>query len=172
MHDRRPTSRQWITNVAAAGLAAFAGGISPMVAGAFEPAALSIGSELSLNAFTFAHDDVLGTSMDMIVCAATSADAAECHRLALAEIERLRAILSTFDPASEISRVRAGAAIESPALHELLAAYDQWSARTSGAIDVNMASVIDLWKQAGRENRLPQERRSAGGRRGAAGVQC
>jgi thiamine biosynthesis lipoprotein ApbE len=100
----------------------------------------------TLGEFAFAHEGVLGTSMELIVHASRAADAAECERRVLAEIERLRAILSTYDSESEIRRVMAGGAVESAELAEVLDAYALWSARTSGAIELNMAGVIDCWK--------------------------
>lgn len=53
--------------------------------------------------FQFHHDDILGTSFDLQVRAADAAQAAQVESIALAEIERLRKILSTYDPESEIS---------------------------------------------------------------------
>lgn len=100
--------------------------------------------------FTFAHEGVLGTSMELIVNAPRAGDAVECERRVLAEIERLRGILSTYDSASEIRRVMAVGAVESAELAEVLDAYSRWSARTSGAIELNMAGVIDCWKRGER----------------------
>ncbi len=93
--------------------------------------------------------------MELIVQAGDSGNAQECERQVLAEIERLRRILSTRDSASEISRVQGGAAVASPELAQLLGAYEFWHGRTGGAIDVNMAGVIRLWEQAQAAQRLP-----------------
>lgn len=110
---------------------------------------------LSLGEFAFEHDGVLGTSMELIVQLPRAADAAECERRVLAEIERLRGILSTYDRTSEISRAMAGGAVESIELAEVLDAYALWAERTGGAIELNMGGVIACWKSAAVEGRLP-----------------
>jgi thiamine biosynthesis lipoprotein len=100
--------------------------------------------------FVFAHEGVLGTSLDLVVHAPRASDAAECERRVLTEIERLRSILSTYDSGSEIRRVMAGAAVESVELAEVLDAYALWGARSDGAIELNMAGVIDCWRSGAR----------------------
>lgn len=112
-------------------------------------------SELSLRVFTRQYDGILGTSMDLLVRAAIAAEANDCEWRILAEIERLRGLLSTYDPASEISRVQAGAPMASPELAGLLAAYQVWSDRTAGALHANMGGVIRLWLNAARTDTLP-----------------
>jgi len=104
--------------------------------------------QISLGKFVFAYENVLGTSMELILRTGSPMEAAHCEWRVLAEIERLRGILSTYGPASEISRVMAGAPVQSPELAELLDAYAQWTNRTLGAINLNMAGVIRLWKDA------------------------
>jgi thiamine biosynthesis lipoprotein ApbE len=112
---------------------------------------------LALNQYDFGHEGILGTSMDLTVRAASRQEAEYCEQRVLAEIERLRAILSTYDPSSEINRVKAGAKIESPELAELLNAYQTWSDRTGGALSVNMAEIIRLWKDASATDTLPSD---------------
>jgi thiamine biosynthesis lipoprotein ApbE len=120
------------------------------------PPAVRFASDASPLAFH--HEGVLGTSMELIVPGATRVDAAACERVVLDEIERLRRILSTYDPASEIRRLMAsGVAAASPELGELLATYDLWCGRTGGAIDANMGAVIGLWKRAGGTDRVPAD---------------
>jgi thiamine biosynthesis lipoprotein ApbE len=108
-----------------------------------------------LREFTFAHDHILGTSLDLLILADHPRAAGECHRRILAEIERLRRVLSTYDSASEVSRAMRGAPITSSDLATLLDLYAQWSARTGGALHVNMAAVKSLWQRAATEDRLP-----------------
>jgi len=112
--------------------------------------------ELALEEHSFAHDSVLGTSLELIVEAARPGDAVRCQVEVLAEIERLRAILSTYDPASEISRVSAGGTAVSTELRELLASYDFWSGRTGGAVDVRLGQVMRLWREAAQTGRAPE----------------
>ena len=143
----RPHLRRWLTG-AAATLTAFPTA-QPLLAVQLPPAASN--SEhfpVSLGQYDFQHEGVLGTSLDLLVGAVRADDARVCEQQVLAEIERLRRILSTYDLASEISRVRAGGSVNSPELAALLSAYDLWEQRTGGAINVNMGEVIRLWKQA------------------------
>src|SRR6185369_14320400 len=100
-------------------------------------------------------EGVLGTSLDLVIESARPSDAVACEVALLTEIERLRGKLSTYDPASEISRAMAGGAIESAELAELLDAYATWSARTGGLIEMNLGGVIDAWREAARTGRLP-----------------
>jgi len=113
--------------------------------------------QLAWQNYGYEADDVLGTSLDLIVCASRPTDAARCQEAVLAEIERLRQILSTYDPASEISRVSLGVqSAQSPELRDLLAAYDDWSVRTGGAVDARLAQVVRLWREAARTGRAPE----------------
>jgi thiamine biosynthesis lipoprotein len=111
--------------------------------------------EISPEDFLFKHDHVLGTSLELIVRSAHAGDADECEMQVLGEIERLRGILSTYDQMSEIRQYMAGGAAASPELEDVLAAYDHWSELTGGALNINMADVIGLWKKAGLEGQLP-----------------
>jgi len=54
--------------------------------------------------FTFHDTSVLGTSMDLTLCAPTQKDADAAHTHIATEIERLRALLSTRDPNSDLAR--------------------------------------------------------------------
>lgn len=148
------TSPRWLAG-AAAGLATFTGG--ERLAGApWVDVPDSIRRAATPECFRGGYEGVLGTSLDLIIEAARPADAAECEVRILGEIERLRRILSTYDPASEISRVMAGARVVSAELAELLEAYATWSARTGGLIDVNLGGVIGEWREATRTGRVPE----------------
>ena len=86
------------------------------------------------------RDHVMGTSFDLALWGEApdlSRFAENAAQAALNEIERLCTILSTYDPASEISRVnRSEAAAQSPELLELLEIYRLWEAKTRGALSV------------------------------------
>lgn len=82
----------------------------------------------------YQHENVLGTSLELRIDSFTprAAEAA-----ALAEIERLAGILSTWNPESEVSRwarTRGRAVRVSPELVEILGLYDHWRGRTGGAL--------------------------------------
>ena len=108
-----------------------------------------------IDRFTAGYENVLGTSLDLIIEAGRPSDAIECEARLLAEIERLRRIFSTYDPASEISRVMRGAQVESAELDELFSVYGQWNTRTGGLIDLSLGEVVAAWREAARTGRLP-----------------
>lgn len=92
---------------------------------------------------TFRHENVLGTTLELAV---------EGHRgqaafdAVLHEVERLRALLSTYDPTSVTSRwLASGKAFAPPIeLVELLGTYDLWQRRTAGAISATPRGVLDI----------------------------
>jgi thiamine biosynthesis lipoprotein ApbE len=85
--------------------------------------------------FTFAHENVIGTSFDLRLVTTDHATATAARDAALAEVERLEAILSTYLPSAELARFNRGAPlIPSPELVELLTLYDAWGRATGGAI--------------------------------------
>ncbi len=100
--------------------------------------------------FPFHHDDVLGTSLDLQVQAPDATQAAAAEAAILAEIERLRKILSTYDPASDVSKVNttAGPVACPPELLEVLGFYDFWTAKSRGAYNGHLGELISTWKAA------------------------
>lgn len=154
MKSRRPgVTLPWVVR-AAAGLAALAGGEKAYAVTFADLDAVRDQRE-GLGRYAFGYDHVLGTSLDLVVEAGRPADARHAREAIFSEIDRLSAILSTYDVASEISRVRRGAPIASRELTEVLEAYARWAEVTGGAIDSGMAEVVALWKQAAVANRLP-----------------
>jgi len=107
--------------------------------------------------FHYHHDDVLGTSFDLQVRAPADAQAALAESTALAEIERLRKILSTYDPESEISQFNksTGAMKVSPELLDVLGFYDFWNAKSGGAYNGHLGELIGAWKAAEKSGVLP-----------------
>jgi thiamine biosynthesis lipoprotein ApbE len=113
-------------------------------------ALFSTGLSLRGEEFRFHEDGILGTSFDLTVAAAHSNDAARVEKTVLAQVERLRRILSTYDAKSDISRVNAGTApvVVAPELIEVLTAYDQFAARSRGAYSGQLGGLIRAWKDA------------------------
>ncbi len=107
--------------------------------------------------YSFHHDHVLGTSLDLCVVAPDEAAAAVAERTALDEIERLRRVLSLYDPASELSRVNRsrGPVAVSPELAEVLRAYDYWHRKTGGAFCGQVGQLARLWRDAELTGKLP-----------------
>jgi thiamine biosynthesis lipoprotein ApbE len=107
---------------------------------------------------TFDYDNVLGTSLQIRVAAESDDRARAASKAVLAEISRQAKILSTWDARSEVSRWQRtnGQAVPiSPDLFRVLALYDDWRARTNGALNPSAQSIIDVWQSAGWENRTP-----------------
>ena len=86
----------------------------------------------------FRYESVIGTSMDLLVGSSSSRVAEDACRIVLDEIERLRLILDTRDPASEISRLERSNTWRdaSRELREVLTAYEYWERRTGGVFSI------------------------------------
>src|SRR5258706_16444868 len=114
MNNRQRGRARWLAGAAAAmGLSACGGADVRAESSALIHEQIGIEREWSLGEFIFHREGVLGASMELIVQAPRMADAGECERRVLGEVERLRRILSTYDSASEIRRVMLGGAVES-----------------------------------------------------------
>jgi thiamine biosynthesis lipoprotein ApbE len=104
------------------------------------------------------YENVLGTSMELKIFTVSEPDAKMAENAVFHEITRLSAILSGYDPNSEFSRwmrtFNTPVAV-SPELFEVLGLFDQWRARTGGALDPAAEVVTRLWKQAASKGRLP-----------------
>jgi thiamine biosynthesis lipoprotein ApbE len=107
--------------------------------------------------FVFHHENILGTSLELIVTSATADQAQAVEGIVLAEIERLRRILSTYDPDSEISRLNraTGTMRCSPELIEVLKAYETWHANSGGAYSGQVGELTRLWHEAEGRNLPP-----------------
>jgi len=86
----------------------------------------------------FGYESVLGTSMDLLIASPSLRVAEAACRTVLEEIDRLRSILDTRDPGSEVSRLeRLDARCEvSRDLTEVLNAYEYWERRTGGVFSI------------------------------------
>lgn len=134
------------------------------MAGAGLPYVLALGQAFGVTGngagnrpFAFHEDDVLGTSLDVQVAAGSQQDADKAFGAVKAEVERLRKILSTYDPASAISRVNMSKdAVAVPQeLIDVLRLYEQWSVKTGGTYTGGLGEVVKTWKQAEQDGRAP-----------------
>ncbi len=100
--------------------------------------------------FHFHLENILGTSLDLQVAAADEKQAVAAEAAVLGEIERLRRILSGYDPASELSRLNAATSpmVCSQELVDVLAAYDLWQAKSHGAYCGHLGGLLERWSQA------------------------
>jgi thiamine biosynthesis lipoprotein len=105
-------------------------------------------------------ENVLGTSLEMKLDAESPEAADRAEAATLAEIDRLAAILSSYDKTSEFShwfQTNGQAVAVSPELLEVLSLFDRWRTATGGALDPAAEAVNRVWKNAGKENRIPSQ---------------
>jgi FAD:protein FMN transferase len=110
--------------------------------------------------YAFHYENVLGTSLELKVTAASEADAGRAEKVALREIDREAKILSAWDSGSEFrrwERTNGQAVPVSAELFEVLGLFDQWRERTGGALDASAEAVTRVWKQAEARQTLPSE---------------
>lgn len=103
-------------------------------------------------------ENVLGTSFDLKVWTSDEERADLAERTALLEIDRLNAILSSYDQQSEFSRwmkTRNEDIKISKELFHVLRLFDQWRVKSSGALDPAAGKVLALWKEASINQTLP-----------------
>ena len=108
--------------------------------------------------FVYHYENVLGTSLELKVQAATPAAAEAAETAALAEIDREAKVLSGYDPTSEFSRwmkTRNQAVPVSAALYRVLSGFDRYRALTGGALDPAAEAATRVWKSAAAAQRLP-----------------
>lgn len=97
------------------------------------------------------YEDVLGTSLELQVVAAGVGPARRAEQAALAEVDRLAAVLSGYSSTSELSRwqaTRGEAVAVSTPLAEVLDACEVWRVRTGGAFNAGAASLVELLRDA------------------------
>jgi len=105
----------------------------------------------------FLHDDVLGTSLELVVDAADATVAARAESAVLEEIERLAKVCSTYDATSEVSRWLAagGHAAVSADLAAILRACDRWREASGNAFHPGVAAAMRIWREAEGASTLP-----------------
>jgi thiamine biosynthesis lipoprotein ApbE len=116
------------------------------------------------NKWTFHHEHVLGTSLEVSVMAANQTDAERAENAVLAAFDHDEALLSTWRRDSEVSRwaeTRFEPVAVSAELFEILSAFDAWRERTAGALDASVEAATRLWRTATEEGRLPSEQEIA-----------
>lgn len=109
----------------------------------------------------FHHDGVLGTALEIVVVAHDPAVATAAERAVLEEIDRLAAVASTYDTASEVSRWLA-AGTPRPVSHDLAAILhtaDRWREASAGAFHPGVAAATLLWTEAERAAAPPSPAR-------------
>lgn len=121
-------------------------------------ALLLLSSSLFATTFCYHHENVLGTSLELRLDAASESAATAAERRVLTEVDRLAQVLSTYLADSEISRWLAqqrGEVTVSPDLLAVLKACDAWEAASGGAFNPRVESISQVWRAAENEGRLP-----------------
>jgi len=102
----------------------------------------------SANGLLTAHfENILGTSLDLKIIATSEASASAAESKVLAEIKRLNEILSVHG-SSELKSWRSsyGESIEiSSELREVLQHFEEWNAKTEGALNPASEHIAKLW---------------------------
>lgn len=125
---------------------------------AFAQAAAAQAADVKASAWNFAHENVLGTSLDVRVRAANYAEAQRAEAAALQVFDREDARLSSWRKDSELSqweRTRFEPVKVSPELFAMLASFDAWREKSNGALDASSEAAAQLWKRAAAEGRKP-----------------
>jgi FAD:protein FMN transferase len=102
----------------------------------------------------------MGSELHLTARTADAPRARAAFAAAFAEVERLEALLSTWRPASDVSRLNAAAGGAPVPVHAdtraVLRAAAQVSAWTDGKFDVTFAALADIWKfDHDQDNRVP-----------------
>jgi thiamine biosynthesis lipoprotein ApbE len=110
--------------------------------------------------YTSHYDNLLGTSMDLTILAASDQAAHAAEAAVLGQIDHDAKILSAYDAASEFSRwvrTQGEPVAVSPELFEVLGLFDRWRDRTAGALDASSEQVARVWRVAATRGRLPSD---------------
>lgn len=142
----------------AASLAAAALGVLPAFAATHMAA--PVPAKDAAGTWAFAHEGVLGTSLDAVISAPTQRDARRAEKAALEEFDRLSLTLSAWDQNSEFSqwqRTRGVAVKISPELFEVLATFEAWQGETGGVLNASSEAAAAVWRSAAARGETPTD---------------
>ena len=106
--------------------------------------------------FTSVHEPVLGTRLVLRIRAVDEATARAAEGAALAEFDRLEALLSAFQPDSEWSRWRRGeVTAPGPEVTALLVLAEHWHSASEGAFNPQAGVLRQRWLAAERDQEVP-----------------
>jgi len=107
--------------------------------------------------FTEPH---MGTTFRIVLYAADEASAKKAAKAAFARVAELNAIMSDYQPTSELMKLCDKAGGEpvkvSAELFEVLKKAEEFSRLTDGAFDVSIGPVVRLWRRARRTREMPK----------------
>ena len=109
----------------------------------------------------FAYENVLGTSLELRIQARSARRVSAARDAALAEIDRLELIFSSFNPQSALSRwqqaPRGTPVSISSELYKVLEQAQRWHAWSGGVFHPGAESLTRLWKEAALRGSPPTE---------------
>ncbi|MEI7699438.1 MAG: DUF2271 domain-containing protein [Planctomycetia bacterium] len=109
--------------------------------------------------FSFSHENVLGTSLELTLTCEDPETAKQAEQQILTEIDRLSEIFSHYSATSELSRfckLPAGSVTSiSPELSRLLCRCEEWTRVSHGAFNPSVEVMSQQWKQAARTGTAP-----------------
>jgi len=125
---------------------------------------ISASKPRSSQVYYFDYENVLGTSFQLKIVSFSEAAASKAEHIALEEIDRLSAILSTYDSTSEFCRWQKTLNTDvhvSSEFFEVLTLFDQWKLKTGGALSASVGVASVLWKKASVNQILPSAKELA-----------
>ena len=108
--------------------------------------------------FVFHHEQIVGTALELQVATTSETHARKVEKLALAEINRLDAILSTYRPDSQFSKWLASQGTPervAPEIVTVLRRFDHWREQTRGALNPAVGALERVWQHAEQCGSLP-----------------
>ena len=114
-------------------------------------------TELTRYTFTEPH---MGTTFRIVLYAKDEASAKAAAKAAFARIAGLNAIMSDYQPTSELMKLcekAGGPPVEVSAdLFAVLQKADEFAKLTDGALDVSVGPIVRLWRRARRTREMPK----------------
>jgi len=109
--------------------------------------------------FEFHHENVLGTSLELVIECEDVGQARRAETASLARIDELNEVFSTYLPTSQLSRfiaLRVGQKIQvDPLLCRVLKQSEDWYRVSQGAFDPKVDLLSKRWKQAVETRLIP-----------------
>jgi thiamine biosynthesis lipoprotein len=107
------------------------------------------------------YENVLGTSLEFKITSTNEQEASKAENAALTEIDRLAKIFSAYDANSEFTKWM-NAGLNKPVriskeLFDMLNLFEQWKARTNGALNASAAVAGNLWAEAAKKQQMPSK---------------
>lgn len=108
--------------------------------------------------YTFNHENVLGTSCEIVIQAENIEAAESAEARVLAQIDRLAGVFSTYDPNSELSRILQlpeNSTIDiSSELGQLLSDCEYWHLKSDGAFNPAAELISRAWAEGEKSQRV------------------